>query len=270
MNKVFFFTDVHGMWDLYKAMIDYCLQEDPNCTIVYGGDACDRGPDGYRIIKDLLARPNVYYLQGNHEDLFVRAARKLLHNEMFNMMDDDDIALHAYNGGLSTLNDWIKDGKPADIINKLTNLPIMCSFSNIDFCHAGGNPRVFERLQSLPQGVEADSEDIDHLLWDRNCLGIGWFPNRICVFGHTPVSYLPTKYCTKDEHGREYRPMKFCGNLNEKMTGFKIDMDTCACFSGFAYVLDCTTMKAQGFLDKNPGDEQIPQHSIEKIEVIQL
>ena len=39
MHDVFYFTDVHGCYDLYRAAMNYCLEQDPECTIIYGGDA---------------------------------------------------------------------------------------------------------------------------------------------------------------------------------------------------------------------------------------
>ena len=70
MHDIFTFGDIHGMYDLYKAIMDYCNEQDPEATIVFLGDACDRGKDGYRIMKDLLNHSNVVYLKGNHEDMY--------------------------------------------------------------------------------------------------------------------------------------------------------------------------------------------------------
>ena len=46
------------------------------------------------------------------------------------------------------------------------------------------------------------------------------------------------------------------------MTGWKLDMDTGAVFTGRAFVLNILTMQAQGFEEKND--------TIKKIEVIQF
>ena len=77
MHDIFFFTDIHGMYDLYRAIMDFCNEQDSEATIIFGGDACDRGRDGYKIMKELLANPRVVYLKGNHEDLFVKAAYEI-------------------------------------------------------------------------------------------------------------------------------------------------------------------------------------------------
>ena len=39
-------------------------------TLYFLGDAVDRGPDGVKILLDMMARKNVVPLLGNHEDTF--------------------------------------------------------------------------------------------------------------------------------------------------------------------------------------------------------
>jgi len=269
VKTVFFFTDVHGAWDLYETIINYCLSQDPDCTIIFGGDACDRGPDGYKIIKHLLSCPNVIYLMGNHEMLFVDAAKAIAKYNLIldEAIEDDAVALHIYNGGYMTLQAWIEDGKPMNLIDKLEALPVGLRYKNLDFCHAGGNPKVFEHM--LETGA-SDEDDISHLTWDRNCLGLGWTPERICIFGHTPVMYLPKKYYQTENMPEDVHPSKYLGQLDEQRTGMKIDMDTGACFTGIAYVLNCDTMQAQGFEDTDIENPDIRKHEIEKIDIIQF
>ena len=47
-------------------------------------------------------------------------------------------------------------------------------------------------------------------------------------------------------------------------------MDCGTFWSGRAYVLNVLTMKAQGFKDTNLNDNEIREHNIEKIEMIQM
>ena len=103
--------------------------------------------------------------------------------------------------------------------------------------------------------------DADAIIWGRTAIGFGWAPNRIAIFGHTPTVSLPVYARVEKDEGR---PVKFIGRpvLDDSMTGAKIDMDTGACFLGTAYVLNCLTMKAQGFETKN--------NQVKKIEVIQF
>ena len=78
MHDVFYFTDIHGQLPLFNRIMQFIQEQDEDATIIYGGDACDRGPEGYAIMNALLDNPQVVYLKGNHEDMFVRAARALL------------------------------------------------------------------------------------------------------------------------------------------------------------------------------------------------
>ena len=91
MHDVFYFTDVHGQYELYKAAMDYCLIRDPEATIIFGGDAADRGKNGYQIIKELINNPYVIYLKGNHEEIFTNSAREIIghcaqNDELYNLL----------------------------------------------------------------------------------------------------------------------------------------------------------------------------------------
>ena len=286
MHDIFYFTDVHGYYQLYKAAMDYCLKCDPDCMIIYGGDACDRGPDGYRIMRELLNNPQVVYLKGNHEDMFVDAARFILndYNDKLEPQVIKDylyaaslrdysapqVALSLYNGGLDTLMSWMLDGMPNDFISQIDKLPLTFSTDTIDFCHAGTIPKIFKRVaEDEYNGDIPDKDDTEFILWDRNMLGYGWLSNRTCVYGHTPTPYLPAKYYGKDKSLAGAHPCKYVSNLDERLDGAKIAMDVGTANSGKLYVLNCLTMKAQGFRDLNFNSEE-KNHTIEQIEVIQF
>ena len=50
MGKVYACADLHGQYELWKQIRDYCAEDD---IIYFLGDACDRGPEGIKIIKEL-------------------------------------------------------------------------------------------------------------------------------------------------------------------------------------------------------------------------
>lgn len=287
MHDVFYFTDVHGCYDLYRAAMNYCFEQDDTPMIIYGGDACDRGPDGYKIMKELLDNPQVVYLKGNHEDLFVHAAWFIM-SDYRGKLDDDSIwtylydcemndfadkgvQLHIYNGGYTTLHDWMMDGMSKDFVDRINNLPITFTYNNIDFCHAGGRYKEFQKVARDEYDEQfIDKDDFMMLVWDRNYLGMGWAPDRTCIFGHTPTPYLAAKYYGQDKSLANVHPCAYYATLDDKWTGRKIDMDTGAVASGRLYVLNILTMKAQGFCDKDLFKNEIHNHNIEKIELIQF
>ena len=286
MHDIFTFCDIHGMYGLYKAIMNYCNEQDPEATIVFIGDACDRGPDGYNIMKELLDNPYVVYLKGNHEDMFCKAAREIKALFSFENRPREDIrkVLNACrnfdykyaniqdslgNGGMSTLLDWIEDGMPMDIIERIEHLPITFSYEDKDFCHAGGYYKTFcEVAQAECDETEISSWDSDYLIWSRSSINSGWAPKRMCIFGHTPTPYLPDMIDGfKWPEDREISPVLYS---KDESSGWKLDMDTGATFTGRAYILNVLTMQAQGFEDKDFGNNEIRKHDVEKIEVIQF
>jgi len=287
VHDIFYFTDVHGYYDLYKTAINYCQEQDPECMIIFGGDACDRGPDGYKIMQELLDNPQVVYLKGNHEDMFVYAARYIINDldkpldydaaktYLYGLYKSDDCPISIfnalYNGGIFTLAAWIADGMHNDFVTKINKLPITFSTDICDFCHAGARPKIFARVADDEyEGEIPDREDAETLLWDRNMLSFGWTPNRICIFGHTPTYRFPAKYYGKDKSKTNAHPCRYWGNLDERLTGEKIAMDVGTVSNGKLYVLNCLTFKAQGFKDTDFNNKEIRKHDVEKIEMIQM
>ena len=286
MHDVFFFTDIHGMYDLYRAIMNYCNEQDPEAMIIFGGDACDRGKDGYKIMKELLDNPRVVYLKGNHEDMFVKAARQIKNDVKINEGENirsaiywcssydyryEDIRLSIMNGGLTTLVDWAEDGMDMEFVDKIDKLPLTFSTDICDFCHAAGVYQTFERAATAEyNGLPVDKFDAESLVWTRSGFNIGWAPNRIAVFGHTPVPYLGDYMDVDFDENVCPQPYKWVGDYYPDMTGEKIDMDTGACFTGNAYVLNVLTLKAQGFEDTDINSDEIRKHDIKKIDCVQM
>lgn len=292
MHDIFTFCDIHGMYDLYKAIMNYCNEQDPEATIVFIGDACDRGADGYKIMKELLANPRVVYLKGNHEDLFVKAAYEIkdefhpfgeitkerVSSFLNTCMGYDyryhNIQLSLQNGGKSTLMDWILNGMSMKFVKDIDNLPLTFSTDTCDFCHAAGVYKTFKHVADCEyEAKSVDEYDKNSLLWSRSAFNFGWAANRTVVFGHTPVPYLLEDMDIEYDPTVDVQPLKYYGVLyrDEGMTGAKIDMDTGACFLGDAYVLNTLTMKAYGFEDTDiRSTKEIRAHDVKKIGCIQL
>lgn len=281
MKKLFYFTDIHGSLDLFNTLINYCFEQEPECTIVYGGDAADRGENGYEIIKRLIENPQIIYLYGNHEDLFVKAADEIigayannderyeyLHNcneeraklilKEMRARGNESVGLHIYNGGASTLFSWLCDGANEEIIDNLRELPRTFSYENLDFCHAGSTYSFFKEVADAEyEGVLRPWYAENELIWNRSCIALGWETNRICIHGHTPTINLPARAYGKDKSLANIHPCAWYDMMGgkDKRGGMKIDMDTGACYTGRAFLLDCNTLEVIGFKDLNINDE---------------
>lgn len=280
MHDIFFFTDIHGNGQLYDAIMAYCKKLDPEAMIVFGGDAIDRGPDGYRIMKELLNNPHVLYLKGNHEDIFCRAAREI--KQFFNFDGADKERIHKvlnackyfdykyeaiqnslYNGGLETLTDWVMDSMPMDLIKKAEELPLTFSYENIDICHAGGVYKTFQAAAEAEYyDYEMDPYIHDSIIWNRTGLNLGWAPNRIAIFGHTPIQFLPEYTDVKFPQDMKVQPVMYESTTIPELSGKKLDMDVCTIASNRAYVINILTMIAKGF--------ELENDEVKEIECIQF
>lgn len=216
MRRTFACSDLHGIWSLYEQMNKFIQ---PGDTVFFLGDAADRGPDGWKIIRSLASNPQWIYLKGNHEDMLAKAMA-----EQAEGLYAEDCFLLAQNGGHKTLQDWMADGGDEDWIHFLNNLPIRKTFINedgvnIELCHAGFTP--FK-----------DAEPSEYqLLWNRNHLKTPrrelWKDNTIVVHGHTPIQYLAGEL--------NYVPGAFW--LNEQ----KVCIDNGSFASGFGCLFDLDT-----------------------------
>ena len=66
--KTIAFSDLHGNYELWTAIKNYYSDND---TLIFLGDACDRGPDGIKIMQEMFKDKRVIYLLGNHEQMLL-------------------------------------------------------------------------------------------------------------------------------------------------------------------------------------------------------
>ena len=63
---IYAISDIHGCFEQYQAMLQE-ISFSSRDTLYVLGDVIDRGPDGIRILQDMMLRSNVLPLLGNHE-----------------------------------------------------------------------------------------------------------------------------------------------------------------------------------------------------------
>lgn len=96
-------SDVHGQYKSYMKMlkkIDLKAED----TLYVLGDAIDRGQDGIKILSDIMKRPNVELILGNHELLMLDALKNFdeIRSKDRHDTDDIDLWLDPCNGGEAT------------------------------------------------------------------------------------------------------------------------------------------------------------------------
>lgn len=181
MAKHYAISDIHGMWDIYEQV---CAMLQPDDVVYFLGDAGDRGYAGFKTIKAIYNNPQWIYLKGNHEDLMVKG--------LLEMTEDvpswnDDFELWMRNGGSQTFYEWEEDGSDVSWIGKLRALPLTAEYTNskgitFHMSHAGYTCGRKDEMWG------------DELLWSRTHFMDRWddeyYPNDICIHGHTPMPYL--------------------------------------------------------------------------------
>lgn len=59
-------SDIHGDYEKYRRMLEV-IDLGENDELFVLGDIIDRGENGIKILFDMMSRPNVFPLAGNHE-----------------------------------------------------------------------------------------------------------------------------------------------------------------------------------------------------------
>lgn len=229
MNKHYACSDLHGIYNLWEQIRDFCDDTD---VIYFLGDAADRGKQGVDIIKELLADKRVKYIKGNHEDMLVKSFRDPSWIEFEKNWKE--------NGGNPTLKHLKYKCTPQekkDIIDKLKDLPLYDFYINkqgktIFLSHAGLSPK--ENIE------ETKVTDWD-LMWDRKHLIDIWIgdKNTYIVHGHTPVPLLWT--CGIYTVGKNDKEPHFYSG------GHKIDLDLGSFATGIVALMDLDTFEYKIF-----------------------
>lgn len=180
-------SDLHGMMDAYKAIKSLLKPED---KVYFLGDAGDRGPQSWELIKTIYSDDQFIYMKGNHEDMLTKAMREYIDND-----ERVDRAYHllASNGGGETFQDWsyLSDDIKAEWMCRLEKLPIIQEYVNengfrIIMTHAGFTP-MYDIEDEI---VMPDKHDA---IWDRHHFTDPWPVNTekvIIIHGHTPTMLL--------------------------------------------------------------------------------
>ena len=223
MNKHYCFTDIHGNYDLWCQIKNYCDETD---KLIFLGDAIDRGDAGLQIVQEMLKDKRITYLKGNHEEFLTDIGAELV--------DGIHMSLPYWlqNGGNETVEQFSRLSYDSQVyyIRKLRDLPLKFKYVNtkgqtILLSHAGFTP-----------GMACSASD---LIWDRNHIYHNWptaaeYENTYVVHGHTPT---PIIFQSEDI-------VNYCD-------GHKFDLDVGSFVTNKIVLFDLDTLEvAKVFYDK--------------------
>lgn len=226
MNKRYACADIHGFWELWSKIKNYCDESD---IIYFLGDACDRGPDGIKIIQDMMKDKRVHFLKGNHEDFIDK-----YYDMNFEHNPTDIHVIKAFNdywlsnGGNLTQKAFnqLSEKEQKEIIEYIRNMPLFITLTNrkgkkIFLSHAGPDPNYIKQKQELLL-----INDPNILLWDRShfLMTRGEYEEYI-IHGHTPCCYIRESL---NDYSINQKDPAFENTIYIYENGHKIDLDLCS------------------------------------------
>ena len=74
MSHVYCCSDLHGQYGLWEMVKNIVYADNSFCYVL--GDCVDRGPEGFKILKEVLEDSEHFFLIcGNHEQMFADSMR---------------------------------------------------------------------------------------------------------------------------------------------------------------------------------------------------
>ena len=227
-------SDLHGMYDIFEQVNNFIKSDN---IVYFLGDATDRGPEGWKLMKAIYEHPNWVYLKGNHEDMLYNAYRTY---KDFGYLDYEYMLL-IQNGGDATWEDAIADPEVEKWMGIINSLPfytdvINDSHTHIHLCHSG-------YLPANPGKME--SHHVAHdILWDRRHYFYKWnkgvYGYDIVVHGHTPIPYIKDELENTYEEPWEFGAYWYCPD-DEVILEHKCCIDNATYNTNIACLLDLNT-----------------------------
>lgn len=183
-------SDIHGCYDKYISMLEKIGFNDGD-TLYFLGDAVDRGPDGVKILLDMMARKNVVPLLGNHEDTFyvmINSLRRNLSDEEQIGVEAEKFAWLECDGGQFTWDAYC--ALPEETKKNLFRY--LETFELYDKIRVNGRTFLLSHagLGDYAPGKTLADCTADDLLWGRMDYERVYCPGTYIVSGHTPTGYI--------------------------------------------------------------------------------
>ena len=186
-------SDLHGDYTKYRSLLEKISLRDRD-TLYILGDVIDRGPDGIKILRDMMVRPNVLPILGNHE--FVAAA--CLGWLLDDITEESLAALGA--AQLGALQGWMNNGGTPTFLavcelsreereEILEYIKEMELYAQVE---AGGRSflLVHAGLDHFSPEKDMEDYDLEDFLFCRPERNQLYDLDQYLVYGHTPTRSL--------------------------------------------------------------------------------
>lgn len=186
-------SDIHGRYDLYRALLAR-LSLKSSDTLYILGDVIDRGRDGIKILQDMMERPNVVPILGNHEFTAAVCLPWLLEevtDESIAALDETSLAaLQEWlcNGGGPTLRELraLTQEQRQEVLDYLREMEL---YAEVE---AGGREYVLVHagLEHFDSDKPLEDYELSDFLFCRPRPEQNYYEDRYLIYGHTPTRLL--------------------------------------------------------------------------------
>lgn len=174
-------SDIHGEADRFHAMLEK-IQFSERDTLYILGDVVDRGPDGVKLLREIMATPNMVLILGNHELMMLR----------YYSPDVTEVEIIRWNKNRNAATKEgylkLKAREQKELMDFLRTRP-----SHLEVTVDG---RSFYLVHGFP------GENVHDEVWFRPEMDAqNPIPGSTVIIGHTPVQYI---LIPKDEKRKEF------------------------------------------------------------------
>lgn len=190
---IYVMSDIHGQYERYRVMLDTIGFGEDNILYVLG-DVLDRGPDGFKLLLDMAARPNVTGLLGNHELLAAGTLPSLLRT--MRLGEEQPLSETEQ----QQMQEWLRNGGRASILEFLQlsaeEMETVCGYllSLPAYAEVAVEGRQFvlvhAGMEHFSPARPLNEYDLEEFLFCRPDPDAVYFPDKTLVFGHTPARLL--------------------------------------------------------------------------------
>lgn len=233
---IYVMSDLHGCYEEFlKALEVISFKDEDELYII--GDIMDRGKHPILLLQDLMMRPNVFPLMGNHDYMALTVLKKLCVE-----ITDENVETHLKEEDLMNYYQWVKEGghstlrefqslsyeEKMDIIEYLEEFSLCEEIRVQDktyvLVHAG-----IERFKEEKSIYDFDFVDLIFVPCDYTRQ---YYQNKYLVTGHTPTFKI-------DESCR--------GKIYQKYNHIGLD---CGCIYGLNLGVYCLNTQKCFYIEK--------------------
>lgn len=187
---IYCISDIHGDYEKYIKMLDKIHLSDED-TLYVLGDVVDRGSSSMKVLKDMMLRPNVIPLIGNHEYMAIQSLSFLMRDITEESIEDfsperiQGLLEWQRVGGQTTIDEFsaLSYEEKIDILEYLEEFSlyeeIKVNEENYVLVHAGLLNFAVER--------SLDDYELYEMIFEQPDYSREYYVDKYLITGHTPT-----------------------------------------------------------------------------------